>query len=477
MQACVSRTHRIVCDLERERVDWKKNATESYVATTCGETGSFRPTVRLHSRIAALALELDDELGRAWKEEALDHEASRQALATLLMLPLQTWREMVAIELSDPECDDFENMHTLVLLVRATHRVSCPKQRHDGLCNRNEGRLPPDRWECHANMTSACVACTVAPSNHLREEGGSDSPVTNLHAERLSVLFSSLESELLAHRETEWDAKAALRRCAKLAFHYSEEIAASVRSATLSSRPLSHAISDVPVDTAVESLVSKADADMGSQVFRDMLLSFVLPASVVGLRHTLLLSRESTNVANRSFSKVVDYAHSAALVGPSRVWEYGSPSTLHADILQSALDHKTDTVAREASFLDSAERMHATSKEAEARDRCDPSSIAGSELERACVLLAGLAMVFAPSAIEARKGVAFRGHVRLPFLYSHPLADPSRFSMATCLELQQSSDWVFTTPRSGRVSTRNCGSGLEGLRVGAALLLNEFLSR
>lgn len=101
------------------------------------------------------------------------------------------------------------------------------------------------------------------------------------------------------------------------------------------------------------------------QVFRDLLLSFLLPASVVGVRRTLLLSREANKDATANYTSIVNDAHEAAMRGASHEFE------------------------------------------------------SGNQVSRACALLAGLAIVLCRGG-DIRKSDAFAGRVALPFLQTVP---------------------------------------------------------
>lgn len=118
-------------------------------------------------------------------------------------------------------------------------------------------------------------------------------------------------------------------------------------------------------DSGLAALVQSADSEAGQEVFRDILLSFILPAHAVGVRRTLLLGREANRIATANFTAVVNEAHEAAMRGAVHEWEHGA----------------------------------ATSK--------------------ACALLAGLAIVLSRGK-SVRKSDAFAGRLALPFLQTVP---------------------------------------------------------
>lgn len=117
----------------------------------------------------------------------------------------------------------------------------------------------------------------------------------------------------------------------------------------------------------LEALVSAAESEAGQAVLRDMILSFKLPASVVGVRRTLLLPREANQTATRMYTETLNAAHEAAMRGSEWSW-------------------KSDT---------------------------DP-------IHRVSAVLAGMAVIIAKTPDLIRKGDAFRGRVSLPFFETLP---------------------------------------------------------
>jgi hypothetical protein len=54
---------------------------------------------------------------------------------------------------------------------------------------------------------------------------------------------------------------------------------------------------------------------------RDMVLSFLLPSSVVGVRRTLLLPRAVATKATTEYTELVQFAHETAMEGVEWTWE------------------------------------------------------------------------------------------------------------------------------------------------------------
>jgi len=105
---------------------------------------------------------------------------------------------------------------------------------------------------------------------------------------------------------------------------------------------------------------------MPFQVLRDLILSFTLPQSVVGVRRTPLLGREANRIATEQYTTELGNAHEAAMRGAEWSWN---------------------------------------------EDK--------EEVHKICALLAGLCILFSGrcgSADIIRKNDAFMGRVQLPFL-------------------------------------------------------------
>ena len=249
----------------------------------------------------------------------------------------------------------------------------------------------------------------------------------------------------------------------ELALQYAETLARTVRQSVSVQMEVPDELPALDLETAIESLVGRADAELGAQVFRDLVLSFTLPRGVVGLRHTLLLSRSTSTIATNKHGDLVGHAHGAALQGPSRVWQHGVLGAV--PMLGEGAGEAPGE--RHAEFLHTAQRLHNEAEERERQRLNNQDCVAAAEMERGCVLLAGLAMIFAPSSTEARKGLAFQGRVRLPF-FSVPL---ERKEAKSSVELMTDGSWCYFEPIGGKLVLKHRGSGLEALKVVCALLM------
>ena len=142
-------------------------------------------------------------------------------------------------------------------------------------------------------------------------------------------------------------------------------------------------------DEKLAALVSAAESEAGQAVLRDMILSFKLPASIVGVRRTLLLPREANQTATRLYTEILNSAHEAAMRGAEWSWK-SDPDPIH----------------------------------------------------RVSAVLAGMAVILAKTPDLIRKGDAFRGRVTLPFLETlPPAAGVTRLALVPA-----TSAWVVHRP-------------------------------
>lgn len=112
------------------------------------------------------------------------------------------------------------------------------------------------------------------------------------------------------------------------------------------------------------AIVQAAESEAGQSILRDFMLSFLLPASMVGVRRGLLMSRAASTNAGIDHPKAVQRAHDVAMAGSEYIWINGE-----------------------------------------------------DELEKMCCLLAGIAILTTKGGDDPiRKLDAFGGRVALPFL-------------------------------------------------------------
>ncbi len=124
----------------------------------------------------------------------------------------------------------------------------------------------------------------------------------------------------------------------------------------------------IPREKRLLALAQAAESEAGQQILRDILLSFLLPSSIVGVRRHLLMSRAASTAAGVDHADAVNNAHSCAMAGSEFIWQHSK----------------------------------------------DP-------LERACALLAGVAILTTRGGEDPiRKRDAFVGRVSLPFFETTP---------------------------------------------------------
>ena len=213
----------------------------------------------------------------------------------------------------------------------------------------------------------------------------------------------------------------------RLAFVFFQTSNSAVISSIIGSRPGQHESDYVTLDgmsgvaqTAnhskemLEGVADAAESEIGQTVLRDMILSFKLPVSVVGVRRTLLLSREANATATKLYTTILNGAHDAAMRGAS--W----------------------------SFREDEDRIH-----------------------NSCALLAGLAVILAKSKEGVRKSSAFDGRVQLPFLETRPPDDGvDRLALVN-------GTWVVYAMRNGKPTIRVRGEGYDGLCSGVLYLIRS----
>ena len=171
----------------------------------------------------------------------------------------------------------------------------------------------------------------------------------------------------------------------------------------------------------LRSIAQSAESEAGQGVARALMLSFLLPTSVVGTRRTLLLSREANTKATLDHPQEVERAHNMAMAGTEWIFDKGE-----------------------------------------------------DDLERGISILAGVAMLTTRGKEEAvRKGVACDGRLQLPFFETPPPSAAAALRIAFVPHLRR---WVlYRISKAGKPAIVASQCGFEGLCT-AALLLVESLS-
>lgn len=176
-------------------------------------------------------------------------------------------------------------------------------------------------------------------------------------------------------------------------------------------------------DEHIETIIGLGESEVGQSVLRDLLTSFLVPKAMLGVRRSLMLSRETGERISMDLPWVAAMAHETAMAGCAHTF-----------------------------------------------------SRSKSELKRACALLTGLAILTTSGSGEdqGRKSVAFGGLVQLPFLET----TPETIAGTTFLALIPASrSWaLYKIARSGKPEVLHSQKGLEGLIV-TVLGLRDVLFR
>ena len=90
---------------------------------------------------------------------------------------------------------------------------------------------------------------------------------------------------------------------------------------TLSTRQFVSEASSCENDENLMTLILAGESEAGQSCLRDMMVSFLLPKEVVGVRRTLLLSRETSARVATEFPWVAGAAHETAMMGCENVWK------------------------------------------------------------------------------------------------------------------------------------------------------------
>lgn len=164
----------------------------------------------------------------------------------------------------------------------------------------------------------------------------------------------------------------------------------------------------VPRAKRLLSIAQAGESEAGQSVLRDILLSFLLPSGIIGVRRNLLLSRAASTAAGVDYADEVNQAHSVAMAGCEFIWQHGT----------------------------------------------DP-------LERACALLAGAAVLITKGGEDPiRKQDAFVGRVSLPFFETKPPAS----GVKRLALLADQKRWVlYKVDKKNRPQVLCNLSGFEGL--------------
>jgi len=186
---------------------------------------------------------------------------------------------------------------------------------------------------------------------------------------------------------------------------FARDVIAEKNLTSAMSRPLQVQTFDPDeVYMRTKSVSKQACSELGQNALKDMILSFRMPRGTVGIRRTLLLPRETSTLATRDHTALVQSAHEAAMLTSEVVWQ----------------DTEFDVVAR------------------------------------SCALLSGLAMLYARDAEDVRDNDAYNGIVELPFLHSKGERKEMRIKLVN-------KTWVCYDTVRGYMRVHCEGENLDGL--------------
>ena len=166
------------------------------------------------------------------------------------------------------------------------------------------------------------------------------------------------------------------------------------------------------------AITQAGESEAGQSILRDMVLSWLLPPRLVGVRRGLMLSRATSTAAGVDWPLAVQRAHDVAMSGCEFIWENGT-----------------------------------------------------DELERMCCLLTGLAILTTKGGDDPiRKLDAFKGRVSLPWFETAAPSDDKALRLTLVPEARK---WiVFTLGPSGSPRVVSALTGFEGMCESVLIMLN-----
>ena len=164
-------------------------------------------------------------------------------------------------------------------------------------------------------------------------------------------------------------------------------------------------------------IVDVAESDAGQQIFRDLILSFRLPRTVVGVRRTCLLTRDTNALASREHTDTMSHAHAAAMRGARWCFEH---------------DEEPEV--------------------------------------RRCAVLAGVAVIMLDTHDSLRKDDMYAGRIDLPFIETMP--PPANVNRLMLLE--HSHEWVvYSVTAKGEPKVKLRESGQSGFFKAIVVLVAD----
>lgn len=179
--------------------------------------------------------------------------------------------------------------------------------------------------------------------------------------------------------------------------------------------------STVEPDSFVRAALAAGESELGQTILRDMVVSFSIPTSVLGVRATLLIPRSTSTKVVESYPEISQLAHETAMAGC--VW-----------VAENVDD----------------------------------------DMRTTCAVLAGLACLLAGhDDLRSSQANPFGGLVTLPFLVGRP----SSADDVNILFDASKNSWTVYQCVGGTITTRCSATGLSGLFVSVSCLLSDRAKR
>lgn len=257
---------------------------------------------------------------------------------------------LAAIEASRGERVDVDNAREMVAAAKAATLadvLKLPRRKRKAAASEGEAPDPEEAEEAEAWARVVTVSSGELTLSVLQFVSHTIGKSAATDHETLADLFFRNSAACMAHR---------------MLLKGGANDFVSLKAASSSSS------SAIPREKRLLALAQAGESEAGQQILRDLLLSFLLPSGVVGVRRNLLMSRAASTAAGVDHADAVNTGHSVAMAGAEFIWQ-----------------HSKD------------------------------------ELERACALLAGVAILTTRGGEDPiRKKDAFVGRVSLPFLETTP---------------------------------------------------------
>jgi hypothetical protein len=255
----------------------------------------------------------------------------------------------------------------------------------------NEQAPPPSSWTALLKSDAAVCRAALGEACHMTSENAMDAVDT------LSEVFFRASASALS--------SSMLGGCVS-------------RDGDFLTLDMAAILRDANREKTLSNLADAGESEAGQAVLRDLILSFKLPCDAIGVRRTLLLTREANTRATKEYPEVLNGAHEAAMRGASWSWQEDSDA-----------------------------------------------------IHKMCALLSGLALIITKGKDDSRKGSAFNGRICLPFIDA-PVQDADKQRLTL---LRDSATWVVFSPMpNGKPRVSYSGHGMDGFCDAVLIFLRNI---